>query len=219
MTADQAFVDAEADHRPLGGQPGLIERPEWLDEMDARPEGKSQVRRLLTAPPLLFSGVKTHRVRQNGGMGADVDELRRLRRARDRMDREYAEPLDVSALARTALMSSADFSRRFREVYSETPYSYLLSRRIERAKALLRRGDLSVTDVCIAVGWTSLGSFSARFTELVGETPSMYRARNHDELAVMPACLTMVLTRPRKGGAQWCPEASSFEEASAGVPT
>jgi AraC-like DNA-binding protein len=150
-------------------------------------------------------------------MGVDVDELRRLRRARDRMDREYAQPLDVPALARTALMSSAHFSRRFREVYSETPYSYLLTRRIERAKSLLRRGDLSVTDVCIAVGWTSLGSFSARFTELVGETPSVYRARNHDDLRVMPTCLTMILTRPRRGGAQGRPEASSFEEASVGA--
>ena len=135
-------------------------------------------------------------------MSADIDELRRLRRARDRMDREYAQPLDVPALARTALMSPAHFSRRFREAYSETPYSYLMTRRIERAKALLRRGDLSVTDVCFAVGCTSLGSFSARFTELVGETPSTYRARNHDELRVVPTCQTMMLTRPRRGGGQ-----------------
>ena len=132
-------------------------------------------------------------------MSADLDELRRLRRARDRMDREYAQPLDVPALARTALMSPAHFSRRFREAYSETPYSYLMTRRIERAKALLRRGDLTVTDVCFAVGCTSLGSFSVRFTEIVGETPSMYRARNHDELRVMPPCQAMVLTRPRRG--------------------
>ncbi len=138
----------------------------------------------------------------------DLDELRRLRRARDRMDREYAEPLDVTALARTALMSPAHFSRRFREAYAETPYSYLMTRRIERAKALLRRGDLGVTEVCLAVGWTSLGSFSTRFTEIVGETPSMYRSRNHDELGVLPSCQTMVLTRPRQGA-----EESSFEEA------
>jgi len=131
-------------------------------------------------------------------MSADLDELRRLRRARDRMDREYAQPLDVAALARTALMSPGHFSRRFREAYSETPYSYLMTRRIERAKALLRRGDLSVTDVCFAVGCTSLGSFSARFTELVGETPSMYRARNHEELRGMAPCQAMVLTRPRR---------------------
>jgi transcriptional regulator GlxA family with amidase domain len=131
-------------------------------------------------------------------MSPDIDELRRLRRARDRMDREYAQPLDVPALARTALMSTAHFSRRFREAYSETPYSYLMTRRIERAKALLRQGELSVTAVCFEVGCTSLGSFSARFTELVGETPSAYRAREHDELRLMPTCQTMVLTRPRK---------------------
>jgi AraC-like DNA-binding protein len=128
----------------------------------------------------------------------DLDELRRLRRARDRMDREYARPLDVPALARTALMSPAHFIRRFKEAYSETPYAYLMTRRIERAKALLRRGDMSVTGVCFEVGCTSLGSFSARFTELVGETPSAYRARNHDALRVVPACQTMVLTRPRR---------------------
>src|ERR671910_3246409 len=130
-------------------------------------------------------------------MGAiDLDELRRLRRARDRMDREYAQPLDVPALARTALMSPAHFSRRFREAYSETPYSYLMTRRIERAKALLRRGDLSVTEVCMEVGCTSLGSFSARFTELVGESPSAYRARPHDEGAAIPACVAKIHTRP-----------------------
>ncbi|WP_423748106.1 helix-turn-helix transcriptional regulator [Frankia canadensis] len=129
---------------------------------------------------------------------ADLEELRRLRRARDRMDREYAQPLDVPALARTAFMSTAHFSRRFREAYSETPYSYLMTRRIERAKALLRRGDLSVTDVCFTVGCTSLGSFSARFTALVGESPSAYRARDHDELRAVPSCQVMVATRPRR---------------------
>jgi AraC-like DNA-binding protein len=128
----------------------------------------------------------------------DLDELRRLRRARDRMDREYAQPLDVAALARTALMSTAHFSRRFREAYGETPYSYLMTRRIERATALLRRGDMSVTDACFAVGCTSLGSFSARFTQVVGETPSAYRARDHRELEVVPGCQVMVLTRQRK---------------------
>jgi transcriptional regulator GlxA family with amidase domain len=135
-------------------------------------------------------------------MSVDLDELRRLRRARDKMDREYAKPLDVPAMACTALMSKAHFSRRFREVYGETPYSYLMTRRIERAKALLRRRDLSVTDVCFEVGWTSLGSFSARFTELVGESPSKYRARDHDELRVLPTCQAMVVTRPRRGGAR-----------------
>jgi len=154
----------------------------------------------------------------NGGMSVDLDELRRLRRARDRMDREYAQPLDVAALARTALMSPAHFSRRFRDAYSETPYSYLMTRRIERAKALLRRGDLSVTDVCLAVGWTSLGSFCARFIEVVGETPSHYRSRSHDELRVMPPCQAMVLTRPRRSDGRRGGQASSFEEVSIAVP-
>ena len=110
---------------------------------------------------------------------ADLDELRRLRRARDRMDREFARPLDVAALARTALMSTAHFSRRFRDAYGETPYAYLMTRRIERAAALLRGGEVSVTDACMQVGCTSLGSFSASFTKLMGETPSAYRARDH----------------------------------------
>jgi AraC-like DNA-binding protein len=148
----------------------------------------------------------------------NIDELRRLRRARDRMDREYARPLDVPALARTALMSPAHFSRRFREVYSETPYSYLMTRRIERAKALLRRGELSVTAVCFEVGCTSLGSFSARFTELVGETPSTYRARDHDELRLVPTCQTLVLTRPRRRRAPEGAKESSFEEAPPTAP-
>ncbi|MGW3496426.1 helix-turn-helix transcriptional regulator [Streptomyces sp. NPDC001020] len=129
----------------------------------------------------------------------DLNDLVRLRRARDRMDREYAQPLDVSALARTALMSPGHFQRSFRAAYGETPYSYLMTRRIERAKALLRRGDLTVTEVCLAVGCTSLGSFSSRFTELVGETPSSYRARSHEEGAAIPPCLAKELTRPRRG--------------------
>jgi AraC-like DNA-binding protein len=153
-------------------------------------------------------------VPQNEPVTVDFEELRRLCRARDRMDREYAQPLDVPAVARTALMSTAHFSRRFREVYSETPYSYLMTRRIERAKALLRRGDLSVTEVCFEVGCSSLGSFSTRFTELVGESPSLYRARNHDDLRVVPACQTMVLTRPRRQVARRRAQESSFEEAT-----
>jgi len=141
-------------------------------------------------------------------MTADLDELRRLRRARDQMDREYALPLDVPALARTALMSTAHFSRRFRDTYGETPYSHLMTRRIERAKALLRIGELSVTDVCWAVGCTSLGSFSARFTELVGQSPSAYRASNHDDLVDLSSCQAMAVTRPRRS------KPSSFGEAS-----
>ncbi|MEV3856437.1 helix-turn-helix transcriptional regulator [Streptomyces sp. NPDC050095] len=130
----------------------------------------------------------------------DLDDLVRLRRVRDRMDRDYAEPLDVTALAQQALMSPGHFSRSFRAAYGETPYSYLMTRRIERAKALLRRGDQTVTEVCFAVGCTSLGSFSSRFTELVGETPSAYRARNHDEAAAIPACIVKIRTRPVRNG-------------------
>ena len=128
----------------------------------------------------------------------ELADLAHLRRARDRIDRDYAEPLDVPTMARAALMSPAHFSRRFRAAYGETPYSYLMTRRIERAKALLRRGDLSVTDVCMEVGCTSLGSFSSRFTELVGESPSAYRARDHAEYEAVPACVAKVLTRPSR---------------------
>jgi transcriptional regulator GlxA family with amidase domain len=128
----------------------------------------------------------------------ELANLAHLRRARDLMDREYASPLDVAALARAALMSTAHFSRRFRATYGETPYSYLMTRRIERAQALLRRGDMSVTEVCMAVGCASLGSFSARFTQLVGETPTAYRARDHGALASVPGCLAKDMTRPAR---------------------
>ncbi len=128
----------------------------------------------------------------------ELANLAHLRRARDLMDREYACPLDVAALARAALMSTAHFSRQFRAAYGETPYSYLMTRRIERAKALLRGGEMSVTEVCLEVGCTSLGSFSARFTELVGETPTAYRARDHTALAKVPGCLARDLTRPTR---------------------
>ena len=127
------------------------------------------------------------------------EDLALLRRARDVMDRDYARPLDVAALSRVALMSPAHFSRQFRAAYGESPYSYLMTRRIERAKAMLRQGDRSVTEVCMAVGCTSLGSFSARFTELVGETPSAYRARDHRALAAVPACVARRLNRPTRG--------------------
>ena len=130
-----------------------------------------------------------------------LEDLVRLRRARDLMDRDYARPLDVPALARVAVMSPGQFARSFRAAFDETPYSYLMTRRIERAKALLRRGDLSVTDVCMEVGCTSLGSFSSRFTQLVGETPSAYRARRHDDGAAIPACVAKVHTRPVRNGA------------------
>ena len=128
----------------------------------------------------------------------ELANLAHLRRARDLMDREYARPLDVAALARTALMSTAHFSRQFRAAYGETPYTYLMTRRTERAKALLRHGDMSVTEVCLAVGCTSLGSFSARFTEVVGETPTAYRSRDHSALASVPGCVAKDLTRPSR---------------------
>ena len=128
----------------------------------------------------------------------ELANLAHLRRARDLIDREYARPLDVAELARAALMSSAHFSRQFRAAYGETPYAYLMTRRIERAKALLRRGDRSVTEVCMAVGCSSLGSFSARFTELVGVTPTAYRASDHSALASVPGCTARDITRPSR---------------------
>ncbi len=123
-------------------------------------------------------------------------DLARLRRVRDRIDREYAQPLDVEALARDAHMSSGHLSREFRRAYGESPYSYLMTRRIERAMALLRRGDMSVTDVCFEVGCSSLGTFSTRFTELVGVPPSVYRRQAAEATAGMPPCVAKQVTRP-----------------------
>jgi AraC-like DNA-binding protein len=133
-------------------------------------------------------------------LDVDYGDLAHLRRARDLLDREYASPLNVPAMARAALMSPSLFSRRFRAAYGETPYGYLQTRRVERAMALLRRGDLSVTDVCMTVGFTSLGSFSSTFTRLVGEPPSAYRARDHSRLAPVPPCVTKAWTRPCRIG-------------------
>jgi AraC-like DNA-binding protein len=123
-------------------------------------------------------------------------DLALLRRVRDRIDREYAQPLDVEALARGAHMSAGHLSRQFRLAFGESPYSYLMTRRIERAMALLRRGDLSVTEVCFAVGCASLGTFSTRFTELVGVPPSVYRRQGARTTAGMPACLAKQVTKP-----------------------
>src|SRR6266571_2436603 len=123
-------------------------------------------------------------------------DLARLRRVRDRIDREYAQPLDVEALARGAHMSAGHLSREFKLAYGESPYSYLMTRRIERAMALLRRGDLSVTEVCFAVGCSSLGTFSTRFTELVGVPPSVYRHEAARATAGMPSCVAKQVTRP-----------------------
>jgi len=125
----------------------------------------------------------------------ELETLAYLRRARDLIDREYAKPLDVPTMAQRALMSPAHFSRRFRAAYGETPYSYLMTRRIERAMALLREG-VSVTDACMMVGCTSLGSFSTRFTEIVGESPTAYRRQQHAAIKAMPACVAKANTRP-----------------------
>lgn len=139
-----------------------------------------------------------------------IDVLVDLRRARDLMDREYASPLDVPAMAERALMSPAHFSREFKRAYGETPHTYLLTRRIERAMHLLRAG-VSVTDTCMQVGWTSLGSFSARFSEVVGESPTAYRARPHTPDEALPACIARIVLRPPRTPRP--PMVSSFEEA------
>jgi AraC-like DNA-binding protein len=123
-------------------------------------------------------------------------DLALLRRARDRMDREYARPLDVEALARDSHMSAGHFSREFKRAYGESPYSYLMTRRIERAMALLRRGDLSVTEVCFEVGCSSLGTFSTRFAELVGVPPSVYRDQGAQATVGMAPCVARRVTRP-----------------------
>jgi AraC-like DNA-binding protein len=123
-------------------------------------------------------------------------DLALMRRVRDRIDREYAQPLDVEALARGVHMSAGHLSRQFREAYGEPPYSYLMTRRIERAMTLLRLGDLSVTEVCFAVGCSSLGTFSTRFTELVGVPPSVYRAQTAQGKAGLPSCVAKQVTRP-----------------------
>jgi AraC-like DNA-binding protein len=125
-----------------------------------------------------------------------LEDLARLRRVRDRIDREYAEPLDVEALARGVHMSAGHLSRKFRLAYGESPYGYLMTRRIERAMALLRRGDLSVTEICFEVGCSSLGTFSSRFTELVGVPPSTYRREASGEAAGIPPCVAKQVTRP-----------------------
>ncbi|GGL95461.1 MULTISPECIES: helix-turn-helix transcriptional regulator [Micromonospora] len=132
---------------------------------------------------------------RNSAEAQHLRDLARLRRVRDRIDREYAQPLDVESLARGVHLSAGHLSRQFRAAYGESPYAYLMTRRIERAMALLRRGDLSVTEVCLAVGCASLGTFSTRFTELVGVPPGVYRNR-HRATAELPPCLARQVTRP-----------------------
>ena len=136
------------------------------------------------------------RVSSSPAAAQHLRDLARLRRVRDRIDREYAQPLDVEALARGAHMSAGHLSREFRRAYGESPYGYLMTRRIERAMALLRRGDLNVTDVCFMVGCSSLGTFSTRFTELVGVPPSVYRREAAQATAGMPSCVAKQVTRP-----------------------
>ena len=148
---------------------------------------------------LLSTPVRRGMIVQMTGKATAAEQLRdlaRLRRVRDRIDREYDRPLDVEALARGAHMSAGHLSREFRRAYGESPYSYLMTRRIERAMALLRRGDLSVTEVCFTVGCSSLGTFSTRFTELVGVPPSVYRREAASETAGMPSCVAKQVTRP-----------------------
>lgn len=146
------------------------------------------------------------------GGAQSLEDLVRLRRVRDRMDRDYAQPLDVESLARGAHMSAGHLSRQFRRAYGETPYSYLMTRRIERAMALLRRGDLSVTEVCFEVGCSSLGTFSTRFTELVGMPPSAYRQQEADTSSGIPSCVEKQVTRPIRA------RSVRNEEAPASVP-
>ena len=135
-------------------------------------------------------------------------DLAQLRRVRDRIDREYAQPLDVEALARGAAMSAGHLSRQFKLAFGESPYSYLMTRRIERAMALLRRGDMSVTDVCFEVGCSSLGTFSTRFTELTGMSPSTYRRQQAQATAGMPSCVARQVTRPIRNREAPTPEPS-----------
>ena len=137
----------------------------------------------------------------------ELEGLAYLRRARDLIDREYAKPLDVPTMARRALMSPAHFSRRFRAAYGQPPHSYLMTRRIERAMALLRAG-VSVTEACMAVGCTSLGSFSSRFAEIVGQTPTAYRSHEHAAVKAMPACVAKVHTRPVRNASRRIGEAT-----------
>jgi len=135
-------------------------------------------------------------VTSNAAEAQRLRDLRMLRTVKDRIDRDYAQPLDVDALARGVHISAGHLSREFKKAYGDSPYSYLMTRRIERAMALLRKGDLSVTEVCFAVGCQSLGTFSTRFTELVGVPPSVYQRESTEATAAMPSCVAKQVTRP-----------------------
>jgi AraC-like DNA-binding protein len=154
------------------------------------------------------SGTTCHDLAMTSGPVATerLRDLARLRRVRDRIDREYAQPLDVEALARGVHMSAGHLSREFRLAYGESPYGYLMTRRIERAMALLRRGDLTVTEVCFAVGCSSLGTFSTRFSELVGMPPSAYRREEARATAGMSPCVAKQVTRPIRNREARSPE-------------
>jgi AraC-like DNA-binding protein len=168
--------------------PSSVRSKMWLSRSACRPpDGR-------TTPQPLRDMIS--RVTGRTTRAPHLSDLARLRRVRDRIDREYAQPLDVEALARGAHMSAGHLSREFRLAYGESPYSYLMTRRIERAMALLRRGDLSVTEVCFTVGCSSLGTFSTRFTELVGVPPSTYRREAAGATAGMPSCVAKQVTRP-----------------------
>jgi AraC-like DNA-binding protein len=161
--------------------------------------GESRRRGRLAASSALGNSAATWHdfaVTRKTASAQHLDDLVRLRRVRDRIDREYAQPLDVEALARSAKMSAGHLSRQFRLAYGESPYAYLMTRRIERAMALLRRGGLSVTEVCFAVGCSSMGTFSSRFAELVGMPPSTYRRQAAGATAGMPSCVAKQVTRP-----------------------
>jgi AraC-like DNA-binding protein len=148
------------------------------------------------APPRPFTRERAIITYVTDGKPQHLDDLARLRRVRDRMDRDFAQPLDVEALAREAHMSAGHLTRRFKVAYGESPYSYLMTRRIERAMALLRMGDKSVTQVCFEVGCSSLGTFSTRFSELLGMPPSAYRHAEGDAVVGIPSCVAKQVTKP-----------------------
>lgn len=176
---------------------GLIAGKAALEETCARHDLTALVREPRSSP--LVGGVWHHvAVTSTSAETQHLRDLARLRRVRDRIDREYARPLDVEALARGVNMSAGHLSRQFKLAYGESPYGYLMTRRIERAMALLRRGDMSVTEVCFEVGCQSLGTFSTRFTELVGVPPSVYKQQQEEarSTAGMPACVAKQVTRP-----------------------
>jgi AraC-like DNA-binding protein len=172
--------------------------PEQVEDVSGADRARADAEWGGTPAALGTSGATWHdsQVTSRPAAAPHLRDLALLRRVRDRIDREYARPLDVEALARDAHMSAGHFSRQFRLAYGESPYSYLMTRRIERAMALLRRGDLSVTEVCFAVGCSSLGTFSTRFTELVGVPPSSYRRQVARATAGMPSCVSKQVTRP-----------------------